>query len=180
LAPEAARFKNELHFHTLQGVFEGSVRKGQAFLFRYHGVGRILMSGEILPLMASKRVRPKLLAVRTAGAGLVALLMLALLAFAQAEISASSVATAGSPSISSARQGDAVALLRVTGKAQALEARAGRPLAAKLVSGNPGALLPASVFFILCTASSVKTAVVLAFAAAPQSHANQPRAPPTV
>ena len=129
--------------------------------------------------MASERVRSKLLAVRTAGAGLVALLMLALLAFAQAEISASSVAVSGSPSISSARQGDTVALPRVAGKTQALEVRVGRSLPVKLVSGNPGALLAASEFFILCKTSPVKTAVVLAFATAPQAHTNQPRAPPT-
>jgi hypothetical protein len=104
--------------------------------------------------------------------------MLALVAFAQAEISASSVATSGGPSISSARQADMVALPRAAGKAQALEIRAGRPLPVKLVSGNPGALPPTSEFFIPCKASPVKTAVVLAFAAAPQAHANQPRAPP--
>jgi len=129
--------------------------------------------------MASERVRSKLLAVRTAGAGLVALLMLALLAFAQADISSSSVAASGSPSISSARQGDMVALPRIAGKTQALEVRVGRPLSVKLVSGNPGALLPTSEFFVLGKASPVKTAVVPAFAVAPPAHANQPRAPPT-
>ncbi|WP_246688436.1 hypothetical protein [Mesorhizobium sp. CU3] len=118
------------------------------------------------------------MAVRTAGAGLVALLMLALLALAQADISASQIGAAGSPSISSARQGDTIALPRGAGKAQGLEVRVGRPLPVKLVSGNPGALLPASEFLILCKASPVKTAVVLAFAAAPQARTNQPRAPP--
>jgi len=129
--------------------------------------------------MAPERVKSKLLAVRAAGAGLVALLMLALLAFAQADISASAVAASGSPSISRARQGDMVVLPRVAGKAQALEVRAGRPLPVNLVSGNPGALLPASEFFIFRKASPVKTAVILAFATAPQAHTNQPRAPPT-
>jgi hypothetical protein len=128
--------------------------------------------------MAPERVRSKLLAVRTAGAGLVALLMLALLAFAQADISSSSVAASGGPSISSARQGDTVALPRVAGKTQALEVRVGRPLPVKQVSGNPGARLPTSEFFIPCKASPVKTVVVLAFAAAPQARTNQPRAPP--
>ena len=110
---------------------------------------------------------------------MVALLMLALLALAQAEISSSSVATSGGPSISSARQADAVALPRVAGKTQALEVRVGRPVPVKLISGNPGALLPTSEFFVLCKASPVKTAVILAFAVAPPARANQPRAPPT-
>ncbi|NUS19637.1 MAG: hypothetical protein HOQ25_07580 [Mesorhizobium sp.] len=128
--------------------------------------------------MATERVRSKLLAVRAAGAGLVALLMLAVLAFAQADVSARQIGVAGGASISSARQGDTIALPRVAGKAQGLEVRAGRPLPIKLVSGNPGALLPASEFFILRKASPAKTAAALALAAAPRAHTNQPRAPP--
>jgi hypothetical protein len=40
LAPEAARFKNEVHFGTLTGRFAGLGSKGEAFFFRPRGVGR--------------------------------------------------------------------------------------------------------------------------------------------
>src|SRR5689334_22610192 len=119
-----------------------------------------------------------LLPVRTACAGLMALLMLALLSFAQSEVSASTASISGGPGISAARQGDAVALLRVASKAQALEARAGRPLPAKLVSGNPGVLAPASDFLVVGHAWPAEAGSLPAFVAEPSSHANQPRAPP--
>ncbi|MBZ9733740.1 hypothetical protein LB534_08965 [Mesorhizobium sp. CA18] len=90
-----------------------------------------------------------LLPARTAFAGLMALLMLALLGFAQAEISASAASFSCGSSISAARQGDTIALLRTTGKAQALEVRASRPLATKLVGGNSGALAHASDFLVI-------------------------------
>jgi hypothetical protein len=119
-----------------------------------------------------------LLPVRTAFAGLMALLMLALLGFAQAEISASAVSLPGGSSISAARQGDTIALLRTTGKAQALEVRAGRPLPIKLVGGNPGALAPASDFLIIGQALPAEMGVAPVRGSATASRTNQPRAPP--
>jgi hypothetical protein len=116
--------------------------------------------------------------VRTAFAGLMALLMLALLGFAQAGISASAVSLSGGSSISAARQGDTVALLRTTGKAQALEVRASRPLPIKLVSGHPGALAPTSDFLIIGQALPAETGGTPAAGAATPSRTNQPRAPP--
>src|SRR6185437_14907446 len=115
---------------------------------------------------------------RTAFAGLMALLMLALLSFAQAEISAAAVPFSGGSSISAARQGDTIALLRTTGKAQALEVRASRPLPVKLVSGNPGALAPASDFLIIGQALPAEMGVTPVRGSAPASRTNQPRAPP--
>ncbi len=119
-----------------------------------------------------------LLPVRTAFAGLMALLMLALLSFAQAGISASAVSLSGGSSISAARQGDTVALLRTTGKAQALEVRAGRPLPIKLVSGHPGALAPTSDVLVIGHALPAEMGVTPVSGTATPSRTNQPRAPP--
>lgn len=133
-----------------------------------------------MPLTASERARSKLLPVRSACSALMALLVLALVGFAQAEISASTATASGGAGISATRQGETLALLRITGKAQAVEVRAGRPLPIKLVSGNPGALHPAGDFLVAGQALPAQPSIVPAFAAAPLSLANQPRAPPAV
>ncbi|PBB21359.1 hypothetical protein [Mesorhizobium sp. WSM4313] len=119
-----------------------------------------------------------LLPARTAFAGLMALLMLALLGFAQAEISASATPFSGGSSISAVRQGDTIALLRTTGKAQALEIRASRPLATKLVGGNSGALAHASDFLVIGRALPSEISATPVSASATASRTNQPRAPP--
>lgn len=129
-------------------------------------------------MTAPERERSKLLPVRTAFAGLMALLMLALLSFAQAEISASAVSLQGPSSISAARQGDTIALLRTTGKAQALEVRANRPLPIKLVGDNPGALEPPADFLVIGRALPAEIGVTPAAGIATPSRTNQPRAPP--
>jgi hypothetical protein len=134
--------------------------------------------GRIVPLMASERARSMLLPVRTVCSALMALLMLALVAFVQAELSASTAAISSGAGVSATRQGDAVALLRITGKAQVAEVRAGRP-PVKLVSGNPGPLAAASGLSIIGQAPPAEPAVIVAAAVAPPAHANQPRAPPT-
>lgn len=133
---------------------------------------------ETLPLRAPERERSMLQPIRTACAGLMALLMLALLSFAQAEVAASTASISGGAGISAARQGDTIALLRTTGKAHALEVRVGRPLPIKFVSGNPGALAPTSDFLIVGHALLAETGAAPVFTTAPVPHANQPRAPP--
>ena len=133
----------------------------------------------IMPLMASERARSMLLPARTVCSALMALLMLALVAFVQAELSASTSAISSGAGISATRQGDTVALLRITGKAPAAEVRAGRPLPVKLVSGNPGALAPAAELFTIGQVLPAEPVVTPALAVAPPAHANQPRAPPT-
>ncbi|RUW40407.1 hypothetical protein EOA37_14990 [Mesorhizobium sp. M2A.F.Ca.ET.015.02.1.1] len=129
-------------------------------------------------MTAPERERSKLLPVRIAFAGLMALLMLALLGFAQAGISASAVPLQGGSSISATRQGDTIALLRTSGKTQALEVRASRPLPVKLVSGNPGALAPAADFLVIGQALPPEMGVPPAAGTATPSRTNQPRAPP--
>ncbi|WP_246505817.1 hypothetical protein [Mesorhizobium silamurunense] len=130
-------------------------------------------------MTASERARSTLLAIRTACSFLMALLVLALVGFAQAEVSASTAAASGGAGISATRQGETLALLRVTGKAQAVEARAGRPLPIKLVSGDPGTLAPVTDFLVAGQALPAQASIAPVFVAAPFSHANQPRAPPT-
>lgn len=129
-------------------------------------------------MTAPERERSMLLPARTAFAGLMALLMLVLLSFAQAEISASAVSLSGGSSVSAARQGDTIALLRTTGKAPALEARASRPLPVKLVSGNHGALAPASGFLVIGQALPAEMGVTPVSASVTAARTNQPRAPP--
>ena len=129
--------------------------------------------------MAFKRAKPVMTPIRATCSGLMALLLLSLLCLFQAEATASATANLGGPSISTARQGDAVALLRVTAKAQGLEIRAGRPVPAKAVSGNAAAIAPATGFFLLDQALPVLAAAPSAFISAPRVHANQPRAPPS-
>ncbi|CCV14272.1 hypothetical protein [Mesorhizobium sp. STM 4661] len=107
-----------------------------------------------------------------------ALLLLSLLCLVQSEATASATAASGGAGITTARQGDAVALPR--GKAQPLEIRSGRLLPIKFVSGNPGALPPESAFFLLNRVSPVRASGVYAFVTAPQASANQPRAPPSI
>jgi len=131
-----------------------------------------------MPLTASERATSTALPIRTAWAALMALLMLALLGIAQAEVSASTVAASGGPGVSVARQGDAVALLRPTGKAHAVEVRAGRPLPIKLPGGHSGAFSSASDFLVVGLALPAEPDGVPALAAALRSSANQPRAPP--
>ncbi|SFP99032.1 hypothetical protein SAMN03159463_05331 [Mesorhizobium sp. NFR06] len=129
-------------------------------------------------MTAPERERSMLLPARTACAGLMALLMFALLSFAQAGMSASAVSLPGGFSISAARPGDTIALLRTTGKTQALEVRAGRPLPKKIVSGNPGALAHAPDFLVIGQALPAEMGVTPVSGSATPSRTNQPRAPP--
>ncbi|TIW10844.1 MAG: hypothetical protein E5V81_29710, partial [Mesorhizobium sp.] len=122
-------------------------------------------------MTAPERERSKLLPARTAFAGLVALLMLALLGFAQSGISASAVSLQGGSSISAARQGDTIAL-RTPSKTQALEVRASRPLPVKLVGGNPGALASAADFLVIPQALPAEMGVTPAAGTATPSRTN--------
>ena len=130
--------------------------------------------------MAFKRAKPVMTPIRATCSGLMALLLLSLLCLFQVEATASATANLGGPSISTARQGDAVALPRITAKVQGLEIRAGRPMPAKAVSGNAAAIAPVTGFFLLGQASPALAAAPSAFIPAPRVHANQPRAPPSV
>jgi hypothetical protein len=130
--------------------------------------------------MASKRATSFLSPIRAACSGLMALLLLSLLCLAQSDATASTKVASGGDGISVARQGEAVALLRVTGKMKAAEIRAARPLPAKFVGGDANTLRPEAWFLPLDQLSSAWAVLVSAFVPAPRKRANQPRAPPSV
>ncbi|QPC95222.1 hypothetical protein GA829_19825 [Mesorhizobium sp. INR15] len=107
------------------------------------------------------------------------LVLLALLCLGQPDVPTVSGAASGGASISLERHGEAAALLRITGKAQALEVRAGRPVLVKYASGNPALLPPEAVFLLLGRALPADSGAAFETVSAPQASANQPRAPPT-
>jgi hypothetical protein len=76
--------------------------------------------------MASTRAKPFTSPIKAACSGLMALLLLSLLCLVQSDVTASASAVSGVANVSATRQGDAVALLPVTGKTKALELRAAR------------------------------------------------------
>jgi hypothetical protein len=129
--------------------------------------------------MMVKRVRPFDVSMTAACSWLMGLVLLALLCLGRPDAPAFTNVAPGGASISLEQHRDAAALLRVTGKSQGLEVRAGRPVSTKFVSGNPGALQPAAVFVSLAWTSPAKATAVAAGLAGPRSNTNQPRAPPS-
>src|SRR5689334_9412313 len=130
LAPEAARFKDELPAtdlspHYSARMSQPSARSGAGsalcFPFQPLWVRARVEFGELCPLMASTRARSSLSLIRAACSGLMALLLVSLIGLAQQQ--AASAATSGGAGISASRQGDQAALPRIAGKAQALEVR---------------------------------------------------------
>ncbi|ANT54067.1 hypothetical protein A6B35_21000 [Mesorhizobium amorphae CCNWGS0123] len=109
-----------------------------------------------------------------------ALLLLSLVCLAQSDATASTKVASSGAGISVARQGDAVALLRVSGKMKAAEIRAARPLPAKFVGGDANTLRLEAGFLPLDQLSSAWAVLVSAFVPAQRKRANQPRAPPSV
>ena len=78
------------------------------------------------------------------------------------------------------RSGEVAALLRVTGKAQALEVRAVRPALVKFAGGHPALPVPGTVLpGVVWTPAG---AVVSGYWASsvPRASTNQPRAPPSI
>ncbi|MDX8537233.1 hypothetical protein RFM23_06310 [Mesorhizobium abyssinicae] len=126
--------------------------------------------------MAYARANSSLSAIRAACSGLMALLLVSLLGLAQQQ--AMSAAASGGAGISVARQGDQVALLRITGKTQALEIRAGRALPVKFLSSGTGALAPATLALLVDQVSPIQAVAAPAAAHSRQASSNQPRAPP--
>lgn len=116
----------------------------------------------------------------TACSYLMGMVLLAMLCLGRPDVPAFADAASGGASIGLERFGEAAALLRVTGKAQALEVRAGRPALAKFASGHP-ALPVLDAVFPWLERISPKTAVSGYEApSGPRANAHQPRAPPTI
>ena len=129
--------------------------------------------------MASKRANPFTSSIRAACSGLMALLLLSLLCLGQSEATASATAASAGAGISAARQGDVAALLRITGKTQALEIRTARPVPIKFVGGTSGALAPQVALLLLDRVAAIQAPIASAFVAPTRASANQPRAPPS-
>jgi len=111
---------------------------------------------------------------------LMSLALLAMLCLGRPEVPTFANAASGGVSVGLDRSGEVAALLRVTGKAQALEVRAVRPVMAKFAGGHSALPFPEAVFLRLERASP--SAVISGYGPAsnPKANANQPRAPPAV
>ncbi|MER8979430.1 MULTISPECIES: hypothetical protein [unclassified Mesorhizobium] len=111
---------------------------------------------------------------------LMRMVLLAMLCFGLPAASAFAGSAPSGASVGVERSGEVAALLRVTGKAQALEVRAGRPLLVKFAGGHPALPVPDAVF--LWAEGTSQRAMVSGYGAAsvPGARTNQPRAPPTI
>ncbi|RVC73617.1 hypothetical protein EN745_32110 [Mesorhizobium sp. M4A.F.Ca.ET.022.05.2.1] len=98
------------------------------------------------------------------------LLPVSLLGLAQQQ--AISAAASGGAGISLARQGDQVALPRITGKTQALELRAGRALPVQFLSSDAGALALAAHILLVDQNSPIQAAAAPAAISARQASTN--------
>ena len=108
------------------------------------------------------------------------MVLLAMLCLGRPDVPAFADAASGGASIGLERSGEAAALLRITGKAQALEVRAGRPVLTKFASGHPGLPVPEAVFLRFDRASPSTFDAGYGVVSAPKANAHQPRAPPSI
>lgn len=108
------------------------------------------------------------------------MVLLAMLCLGRPDVPAFADAAPGGASVGVERSGEVAALLRLTGKAQALEVRAVRPALVKFAGSHPALPVPDAVFLWVERASP--RAVVSGYGAASVARAstNQPRAPPTI
>ncbi|MBZ9958162.1 hypothetical protein FJ942_17630 [Mesorhizobium sp. B2-4-2] len=111
---------------------------------------------------------------------LMSLVLLAMLSLGRAEVPVFAGAASGVASAGVERSGEAAALLRITGKGQALEVRSGRPALVKFAGGHP--VLPArdTVFSWFVSVPPAEVVAADRDARTPWATANQPRAPPSV
>ncbi|PZV36452.1 hypothetical protein [Mesorhizobium kowhaii] len=133
-----------------------------------------------LPFTAAKRTRLLEAPLTTACSCLMGMVLLAMLCLGRPDVPAFADAASGGASIGLERSGEVAALLRVTGKAQALEVRAARPALVKFASGH--AALPVLDAVFLWLERSSPKAVISGFGApsGPRANAHQPRGPPTI
>ncbi|WP_095087742.1 hypothetical protein [Mesorhizobium sophorae] len=134
-----------------------------------------------LPFTAARRTRLLQAPLTAACSCLMGMVLLAMLCLGCPDVPAFVHAASGdAASVGLERSGEAAAPLRVTGKAQALEVRAGRPALVKFASGHPALpVLDAAFLWIVRTSPK---AVVSGYGApaGPEANAHQPRAPPAI
>lgn len=111
---------------------------------------------------------------------LMGMVLLAMLCLGQPAVPALPDSAPNGASVGVEWSGQVAALLRVTGKAQALEVRAVRPALVKFAGGHPALPVPDAVF--LWIERTPPGAVVSGYgaASAPRAGTNQPRAPPSI
>jgi hypothetical protein len=133
-----------------------------------------------LPFTAAKRTRLLEAPLTTACSCLMGMVLLAMLCLGRPDVPAFADAASGGASIGLERSGEVAALLRVTGKAQALEVRTARPALVKFASGH--AALPVLDAVFLWLERTSPKAVISGYGASsgPRANAHQPRAPPTI
>ncbi|MBB6410901.1 hypothetical protein [Mesorhizobium sangaii] len=138
------------------------------------------MFSRLGPFTAAKRTRLFDAPLTTACSCLMGMVLLAMLCLGRPDAPAFADAASGRASIGLERSAEAAALLRVTGKAHALEVRAGRPAVVKFACGHPVLPVVDAVFSWLERTSP--KAAVSGYEAPPSPRANthQPRAPPTI
>jgi len=130
--------------------------------------------------MIAKRVRLLEAPLTAACSCLMGLVLLAMLCLGRPEMPTFAEAGPGGASVGFERSGEVAALLRVTGKAQALEVRAGRPTPVKFAGGHSALPVPDAVFLRLEQAFAATFVPASRTAPVPVANANQPRAPPAV
>jgi hypothetical protein len=132
------------------------------------------------PFTTTKRARSLDAPLTAACSCLMSLVLLAMLCLGRPDVPAFADAAQGGASVGLERSGEVAALPRVTGKAQALEVRAVRPVLAKYASGHPALPVPDAVFLRCDRASPAAVVAACGVASTPRASTNQPRAPPSI
>jgi hypothetical protein len=132
------------------------------------------------PFTTAKRARLLEAPLTAACSCLMGLVLLAMLCLGRSDPPVFANAAQGGASVGLERSGEVAALLPVTGKAQALEVRAGRSVLVKYASGHPALPAPDAVFLRCDRASPAAVVAACKVASAPRARTNQPRAPPSV
>ena len=132
------------------------------------------------PFTAAKRSRLLEAPLTAACSCLMGMVLLAMLCLGRPDVPAFAGGAQGGASVGLERSGEVAALLRVSGKAQALEVRAVRPALVKFAGGHPA--LPAPDVVFPGVERTPPGAVVSSYGAtsAPRAGTNQPRAPPSI
>ncbi|MFC3323547.1 hypothetical protein [Mesorhizobium cantuariense] len=132
------------------------------------------------PFTAARLTRWLEAPLTTACSCLMGMVLLAMLCLGQPAVPAFADTAPSGASVGVERSGEVAALLRVTGKAHALEVRVGRPALIKFTGGHAALPVPNAVFPGVERTPS--RAVVSGYGATSASRAstNQPRAPPTI
>ncbi|TGQ69284.1 hypothetical protein EN829_029150 [Mesorhizobium sp. M00.F.Ca.ET.186.01.1.1] len=184
LAFEGKRFKEELsgapasENYSAWWEHSGAGFWRFAFLFCHRALGRGMFVPSH-PFPAPKRRALPEVRLTAACSCLMGLVLLAMLCLGRPDLPVVAGAEPGAASIGMERSGEVAALLRVTGKVQALEVRSVRPVLAKFASGHLALPAPQAVFLRHIKNTQAAAVAREGAACAPDANTNQPRAPPS-